>query len=315
MTNRLLVLYTESLAQEPLTWLSARCDVIQCDPSDARFEELLQRAHGLIVRTYLNVDEALIARAPHLRVVGRAGIGIDNIDVHACRMRGIEVVYTPQASTESVVEYVIGLTLDAIRPRPVMKNFVDAKQWSTLRKIHVGKKQLDECTVGILGFGRIGSRLAQVLAPFHIRVIYNDLVEIASENRFGATPVAVDELFADSDIISVHIDGRTENYHFVGEKLLSHMKPDAVFINTSRGSVVDAKALAMAMGERPDAKAMIDVHEQEPFDKSYPLLDMPNVFLYPHLASRTDKGLLNMSWVVRDIAAVLEGRKPEFPAP
>lgn len=100
----------------------------------------------------------------------------------------------------------------------------------------------------------------------------------------------------------------------MNKDLLSLLKPDAVVLNTSRGTVVDAGALAAAMRERPDAKAMIDVHETEPFASDYPLLRLQNVFLYPHLASRTDIGLLNMSWVVRDVAAVLEGRKPEFAA-
>jgi phosphoglycerate dehydrogenase-like enzyme len=125
----------------------------------------------------------------------------------------------------------------------------------------------------------------------------------------------VDELFAEADILSVHIDGRADNYHYVDGKLLSRMKPDAIFINTSRGVVVDAAALAAAMRDRPEGRAMIDVHETEPFESDYPLLGRANVTLLPHLASRTDKGLINMSWVVRDIAAVLEGRKPEFAAP
>jgi phosphoglycerate dehydrogenase-like enzyme len=224
-------------------------------------------------------------------------------------------VYTPQASTEAVVEYALGLMLDAVRPRPAMKHAVDKKHWAALRKENVGKKQLDECTIGILGFGRIGSRLAQALEPFHGRVIYNDLLEISSDKRSGATPVTVDELFAEADVISIHIDGRADNYHFVGGALLASLKPDAAIINTSRGVVMDAHALAAAMNQRPEARAMIDVHEYEPFGEDYPLLGVPNVSLYPHLASRTDRGLLNMSWVVRDVAAVLEGRKPEFPAP
>ena len=315
MTTRPFVLYTETLAPQPLAWLAARTEVVQCDPDDPRFDERLRRADALIVRTYLNVDGALIARAPKLRVVGRAGIGIDNIDVPACRARGIAVVYTPQASTQAVVEYALALMLDAIRPRPALHEAVDKRQWNALRKQHVGRKQLDECTVGILGLGRIGARLAQTLAPFNGRVIYNDLLDIPADKRHGAQPVDGKTLFAEADVISVHIDGRVDNYHFVGGSLLSQMKSEVVFINTSRGSIVDPFALAAAMQQRPDARAMIDVHEKEPFDADDPLLGLPNVLLFPHLASRTDKGLVNMSWVVRDVAAVLEGRKPEFPAP
>lgn len=315
MSDRPLVLYNEPLAQVAVNWLQQRCEVVQCAADDPQFDEQLRRADALIVRTYLEVDAALLARGPKLRVVGRAGIGLDNIDADACRSRGIEVVYTPQASTQAVVEYVTALIFDALRPRQALPAAPDQKRWSELRRILVGRRQLDECTVGILGFGRIGSHLGRALSGFGCRVVYNDLCEIAESSRSGALPVDVEALFADSDIISVHVDGRASNRQFVSEWLLSRMKGDAVFINTSRGFVVDAAALAEAMRSRPEAQAMIDVHDPEPFAGDYPLLGLPNVKLFPHLASRTETGLVNMSWVVRDVAAVLEGRAPQFPAP
>jgi len=310
-----LVLYNEPLAEVAVNWLAERCDVRQCDAGAGQFDELLSQAEGLIVRTYLLVDAALLERAPQLRVVGRAGIGLDNIDVQQCRERGVEVVYTPQASLQAVVEYVLALIFDAIRPREAILAAPDQKKWGQWRKTLVGRRQLDECTVGILGYGRIGSHLGRLLSAFGCRVLYSDLREIDEAQRHGAQPVDDQTLFADSDIISVHVDGRASNRQFVDERLLSRLTDDAVFINTSRGFVVDAHALAAALRHRPEARAMIDVHDPEPFAGDYPLLELSNVTLFPHLASRTETGLVNMSWVVRDVAAVLQGRAPQYPAP
>jgi len=315
VSDRPLVLYNEPLAEVAVNWLSERCDVQQCAADDPQFSELLGRADGLIVRTYLNVDDALLDRAPQLRVIGRAGIGLDNIDVDCCRRRSIQVVYTPDASSQAVVEYVCALIFDAIRPRKPLVAAPDQILWGQLRRALVGRRQLDECTIGILGYGRIGARLGRILCAFGCRVLYNDIRTISESQRHGAQPVDDGTLFSDSDVVSVHVDGRASNRQFVGERLLSHMKDDAVLINTSRGFVVDAHALAAAMQRRPAAQAMIDVHEPEPFAGDYPLLGLNNVKLFPHLASRTETGLVNMSWVVRDVAAVLEGRAPEFPAP
>lgn len=315
MADRPLVLYTEPLADQAVQWLSERCEVEQCDADDSRFDELLARADGLIVRTYLQVDETLLQRAPKLHVVGRAGIGLDAIDVEACRRRGIEVVYMPGASTTAVVEYVLALIFDAIRPRRAVTKAVDDRQWGELRRLLVGQRELGECTVGILGLGRIGQRLARALRGFDCSVRYCDLLEIPESHRHGARPVDARTLFAKSDIISVHIDGRPSNRRLVSEKLLSRMSDDVVFINTSRGTVVDAAVLAEAMQARPGANALLDVHEPEPIAPDYPLLGLANVTLLPHLASRTDRGLVNMSWVVRDVEAVLSGRKPQHPAP
>ena len=145
------------------------------------------------------------------------------------------------------------------------------------------------------------------LAGLGMRVIYNDLVEIDQEQRFGAQPVPVEGLFEQADVISVHVDGREENRHFVDERLLGRMRSDAVLINTSRGFVVDSAALAEFLKAHSGALALLDVHEPEPFGQDYPLLGLPNARLYPHLASRTQRAMENMSWVVRDVVRVLKG--------
>lgn len=310
-----LVIQTEHLSSEAASWLAGRCRLEVCDHADPRFEALLAEASGLVVRTYTIVDEAMLAKAPKLKAVGRAGVGLDNIDVAACRRRGIEVVYTPDANTQAVVEYVIALLSDALRPRVVLTQAVDDAAWNRLRRDTVAARQMSELTLGILGLGRVGSRLATAARTIGFRVLYNDLREIPIASRQGAEPVPVERLFAESDVISIHIDGRAANRNFVGGRLLGLMKSGVLLINTSRGFVVDNLALASFLKSDLKALAMLDVHEPEPFGSDYPLLGLPNARLYPHLASRTDTAMNNMSWVVRDVLAVLEGRPAAFPAP
>ncbi len=309
-----IVVVTERLDDAAVAWLGDHAAVISIAPGDDAWPEHLAQARGLIVRTYTNVTRSLLDGAPQLKVVGRAGAGLDNIDVDACRARNVEVVYRPEANTQAVVEYVFALLADALRPRVTLGKPVDAGVWTKLRAETVGERQMSELTLGILGMGRIGSRVAQVGAAYGCSVIYNDLVEIVPERRHGAMSVSAEELFERSDVVSLHVDGRASNRHFVGEALLGRLKVDAVLINTCRGFVIDSAALAASLKKNPDQIALLDVHEDEPFDATYPLLGLPNARLYPHLASRTKTAMAEMSWVVRDVVAVLEGREGEFRA-
>ncbi len=315
MEDKPVVIQSEHLADSAAQWLNQRCRLWNIQHDEAGFAEAIAKADGLVVRTYTIVDEALLRRATKLRVVGRAGVGLDNIDVPACRKRGIEVVYTPDSNTQAVVEYVFGLICDAIRPRAQVTTSIGAAEWNRLRSQTVGQRQMNELTLGILGFGRIGRRIAQIAGAFGVRTLFNDLLEIPDELHFGAVPTSVQSLFEQSDVLSIHIDGRTSNRRFIGRELINKMRNDVLFINTSRGFVVDNIALGEFLVEHAHAEARLDVHEPEPIDESYPLLSLPNAKLYPHLAGRTEQAMLNMSWVVRDVWAVLEGREPRSPAP
>ena len=301
-----LVLQTEPLDDEATTWLRDRCRLVACRTDDPGFQALLAEAEGLVVRTYTIVDAELLAAAPRLRVVGRAGVGLDNIDVEECRQRGIAVVSTPDANTQAVVEYVLALLCDALRPRAALDHAVSEEEWRRLRTEIVGQRQLDECTLGILGLGRIGRRLAEVARAIGMRVLFNDLLPIDPSARHGAVPVPVEALFERSDVLSVHVDGRASNRHFVGEALLRRLRPNAVLINTTRGFVIDPHALAAFLKDHSSALALLDVHEREPFTDRDPLLPLPNAHLFPHLASRTATATKNMSWVVREVWEVLK---------
>ncbi len=311
-----LIIQTEHLDDEPARWLSERAELTRCAAEDARFAAFLRDAAGLIVRTYTRVDAEMLEQAPKLRVVGRAGVGLDNIDVPACCERGVRVVYTPDANTQAVVEYVLQLMLAHVRglPEPISEAVGD-DLWKAMRHDCASDRQISDMTIGILGLGRIGARLVGILHALGARALYNDLLDVPESRRSGAQPVSIESLFAESDIVSVHIDGRASNRHFVGEELLNLMRDDAVLVNTSRGMVIDAVSLANALRAEPRRAAILDVHDPEPIDASNPLLSLPNAMLYPHIAARTQTAMRNMSWVVRDVWEVINGREPRHPAP
>jgi len=315
---RPIVIITETLDDRPARWLADHAEVLWC-PHDQpdKLREPLSRAQGLVVRTYTQVNDALLDGAPNLKVIGRAGVGLDNFDLEACKARGVKVVYTPDANTQAVVEYVMGLMLDDIRPRADMPAHVNDKAFHQSRKENIGR-QLNELTLGILGFGRIGKRLARAARGIGMaRILVNDIIpesQLRPLVEFDVDFVDQETLFQKSDILSVHVDGRPENRRLVNAANFAHLKPDCLFINAARGMLVDEHALADWAKAHSAGRLILDVHEPEPPPTDYPLYDLPNVRLLPHIASRTHTALANMSWVVRDVMAVINQQPPEFPA-
>ncbi len=316
------VLITETLDMACANWLAGQLPagsrVIWAKAEDATpLDDLLPLADALVVRTYTKVNAELLKKAPRLKVVGRAGVGLDNIDLPACQSAGVRVVFTPDANTQAVVEYVYGLILDRFRPRTALPVRAGEKTFHDLRKTEVGQEVAD-LTLGILGMGRIGKRIATVAHAFGIKVLACDVLpEAQIRTALPGVPfefVTADTLYAGSDIVTIHIDGRPENRHLMGARAFAKLRPNAVFINAARGMLVDEQAVAQWLKANPQARACLDVHEPEPPPPGNPLWDLPNATLLPHLASRTDTALCNMSWVVRDVLAVLNGQEPGHPA-
>lgn len=310
-----LVIQAEHLDDAPAAWLAERCELVRCGRDEDRFRSLLPRAAGLVVRTYTPVSADLLEAARNLRVVGRAGVGLDSIDLRACKERGVRVVHTPGANTQAVVELVFALLFDALRPRAFLhKPIVDLGAWKEARRELTAERELGSMTLGILGLGRIGSRVARAAQALGVRTISHDLREIPEAERFGAEPVSREDLFERSDALTVHVDGSPANRRIVGEAEFARMRDDVVFLNLSRGFVVDPFACAAFMIEHKAATAILDVHDPEPFDSTYPLLDIPNVHLTPHIGGATRPASEAMSWVVRDVWRVLSGEEPECEA-
>lgn len=311
-----LVLVTEGSHATPLAWLRQRARVVEAPPGSPEFDAALPDAAGMVVRTYTKVNAALLSRGPKLRVVGRGGVGLENIDVKVCRARGVEVVYTPDANTLAVGDFVIGFALQLLRPWAFFRERAyEPAEFKRVRDTLHGV-QLNELTIGVLGMGRVGRRVGHIAANgFGTRVIYNDLLDVRPHLTFPATAVDPPTLFREADVVTLHVDMRPGNECLVGAPLLSLMKPTAILINTSRGEVLDAAALAAAIREKRIAGAAIDVFDPEPPPADYTLLGLDNVLLTPHMAARTHTAVENMSWVVRDVVDVLNGRAPKYPAP
>ncbi|MBL8746902.1 MAG: hypothetical protein JNK58_11165 [Phycisphaerae bacterium] len=316
MNRRPLVIIAEELDEACVAWLARSYEVVSCAATENdRFPSLIARADALVVRTYTRVGPALLAGAPNLRVVARAGVGLDNIDVPACRARGVEVVHTPDANTRAVVELVWAMLLDLLRPRVYLDRPLPLDQWKKLRHGLIAPRQLAGMTLGIVGMGRVGRSMAHVAGALRMNVLYNDLVTIPPDSAHGAAPADIERLFEQSDIVTIHIDDRPANARIIAEPLFRRLKRNAIFVNASRGFVIEAAPLAQWLRDNPDARAILDVHDPEPFTDQYPLLALPNARLTPHLGAATADAHRNMSWVVRDVHRVLIGEPPEFPAP
>jgi phosphoglycerate dehydrogenase-like enzyme len=316
MNNQPTVLVTEGSDEKPLHWLREQVNVIEIPYDDPKIEQFLPQAEGMVVRTYTRVNEAMLAKAPKLRVVGRGGVGLESIDVAACRRRGVEVVYTPNANTWAVGDFVFGYMLQLLRPWSFFRDeLYPPKEFKRIRNTVRGV-ELHELTLGILGMGRVGRRVGHIATRgFGMKVIYNDLLDVQSQLDFPATPVDKPTLYRQSDVLSLHVTMLPGNENLLNADAIALMKPSAVLLNTSRGEVLDVHALAAALREKRLAGAALDVFWPEPPEGPFPLLGLPNVLLTPHIASRTFTAIENMSWVVRDIVAVLRGEKPKYPAP
>lgn len=315
--DRPLVIQTEHLHPSSAEWLAARAELVRASPDDDPkvFERALASAAGMVVRTYTRVDAGLLERAPHLRVVGRAGVGIDSIDVEACRQRGVEVVYTPEANADAVAELVMAFTLDATRPRLFLEKPIGVQRWKDLRVELRAAYQVSDLTFGVVGMGRVGRRVARLASAFGARLIFNDLRAVPEAERWGGIPLSFEDVLRGADVLTLHVDGRRENRHLLDAAALRHCQDDVLIINTSRGFVVDDRALAAFLERHPAAQAIVDVHEPEPMTHENPLLLVPNARLTPHIGAATQTAQRNMSRVVEDVWGVLQGEEPRFPAP
>lgn len=311
-----IVLLTEGSHPTPLAWLRERATVLETRLDHPDFSRDLARADGLIVRTYTRITPGFLDRAPNLKVIARAGVGLDNIDIPACRARGIEVVYAPDANTLAVGDFVFGILLRLVRPWAFFKERAYAPDEFKRVRNAIAGRQLNELTLGILGMGRVGQRVGQIASSgFNMPVIYNDLRDVSPDLPYPATAVDKPALYRAADVLTIHVDMRKGNENLVGAEQFRQMKPGAIVMNSSRGEVLDAHALAAAIKSGRISAAALDVYAPEPPPDDFPLLGMDNVLLTPHLASRTATAVENMSWVVRDVMNVLEGRAPRYPAP
>ncbi len=248
-------------------------------------ERVLGGAHALIVRSETRVTADLLTRGPHLRVIARAGTGVDNIDVHAATRRGIAVMNAPGANTVSAAEHAIALLLGLVRRIPWAAEAMRRGEWD--RKRFEGT-ELRGKTIGIVGLGRIGGHVAQLARAFGMHVVGHDpylAPERAAELQVKLLPL--DQLLRHADVVTLHVAHTEQTHHLINADRLKLMQPTAVLINTARGELVDEAALVEAIQAKRIAGAAIDVFAVEPLPADAPLRKLDRVILTPHLAAST----------------------------
>jgi (S)-sulfolactate dehydrogenase len=261
--------------------------------------DALPEADALIVRNRTQVDAALLERAPALRVVGRLGVGLDNIDVAACRDRGIRVIPASGANARSVAEYVVTTAAMLLRGAYAGSAEVAGGKWPRAR-LSEGREALGK-TLGLVGFGDIGRQAAALAQAFGMHVVAHDPMLSAQDPVWSATGVegvTLDALLARSDAVSLHVPLVAATRHLMNAPRLAAMKPGAVLINTARGGVVDEAALAGALHEGHLGGAALDVFEAEPLPADSVLAGVPNLVLTPHIGGVTREANARVSMMI-----------------
>jgi (S)-sulfolactate dehydrogenase len=245
-------------------------------------------ADGLIVRNRTQVDRALLEAATRLAVVGRLGVGLDNIDVDACAARRIAVIPATGANALAVAEYVIGTALVLLRGAYGATSEVTAGSWPRTR-LSSGREIHGKC-LGLVGFGGIGQLTARLAQALGMHVVAHDPAFAANAAIYAehaVEPLALDTLLACADVVSLHVPLVDSTRNLIDATRLARMKRDAILINTSRGGIVDEAALARALGDGSLGGAALDVFATEPLPAGSPLAGAPNLLLTPHIAGVT----------------------------
>ncbi len=267
-------------------------------------------AEVLVATTFTKVDEELVSKFPSLKFVQIASTGYDNVDTEALRKRGVKLSNIPTANKESVAEHVITVALAQLKNLLYFHNEIVSGNWPFL----TNSTELMGKTFGIVGMGAIGKRLAERLLYFGANTIYFDPVKIPEEEEenLGISYSDMNSLLSKSDIISLHVPLTKETDRFIGEKEFEMMKNAAIFINTSRGEVVDEPALVKAIRSK-GIRACIDVYSHEPPDPESDLFKAPNVIFSPHIAGVTVES--QQRFITDTIANVLkyvQGLEPSY---
>lgn len=284
--------------------LSRRHDVLYDPELVAKPEALAARVAGaraLIVRNRTQVNEALLAAADALRVVGRLGVGLDNIALEACRARGVAVIPATGANSDSVAEYVIAGALLLRRGAYFATEDVAAGSWPRNR-LMMGREILG-ATLGLIGFGSIARATARRAGALGMRVIAHDPFVSDGDPAWGhwdVVPRPFQALFEESDVVSVHVPLSDSTRNLIDATALDRTKPGAILINTARGGIVDEQALAEALRSGRIAGAMLDVFDTEPLPGGGPLGGAPNLILTPHIAGVTRESNVRVSRMIAD---------------
>lgn len=317
------VLFSETIHEKGMRLIGEVADIeVAPNPSEDTLVNLIGDFDALVVRSS-KVTGNIIRAGKKLKVIGRHGMGLDNIDVEAATNSGVVIVNTPHANVQSVAEHVLAVLLSLCKrlseADQALRRGVFDREGSLpglVNKLGFNTVELSGKTMGLVGFGKISSRVAQICKQgFDMRVCaYDRYLPAEKISAAGVRPVeSLQEVFSDADFISVHLPLTPETKNLIGIELLSLMKPSAVIINTSRGGIINEIDLYRVVEERRIAGAAVDVFDQEPPPANHPLFSLDNIIVTPHMAAMSDGALERMALdVAAGVIAVLRGEKPEY---
>ena len=305
------ILVTDVIAEEAMELLKKNHEVTFKDITGEELAREIAPYHALMVRSGTKVTAEAINNAENLIVIGRAGIGVDNIDVKAATRNGIKVVNSPTGATISVAELTIGHMISLARRLPKADRTTRAGEWAKKKLKGV---ELNGKILGLIGCGNIGRVVAKYARALNMSVIgYDPYISKEKLEEEGIEKVeSVGEVMGRADFISIHVPHTPETHHLINEEMLSKMKTSAYIINCARGGVVDEKALYNALKENKIAGAALDVYEEEPA-KNNPLFELDNAVFTPHIGASTKEGQIRAGTICAEqILKVLEGKEPDF---
>jgi D-3-phosphoglycerate dehydrogenase len=292
--------------------LEKEARVVVCeDETEAGLVKIAAEAHGILFRIRPRCTESLMGACPKLKVVGRHGVGLDTVDIPAATRLGVAVVHAPGSNSQAVAEHALMLMLVSVKRTLAIDKEVRGGQWGQHRG---GNTELGGKTLGIVGVGNVGRRVAKFAGAIGMRVLgYDKYVPDDELVRRGAQPVrSLEELLPQVDVLTCHTPLTPETRHMINEKTIALMKPTAIVINTSRGPVQDERALFEALTRGALAGAGLDVWEDEPTSRDNPILNLPNVVCSSHMAGVTREATRQAAMQVSgEMLRVLRGERPD----
>lgn len=289
-----------------------------CQPSHlaaghtaAEFKDALANAEGLLCSNQIPITAEIMDAAPRLRVISGFGVGYNNVDLDAATARGIAVCNTPGVLSAAVADLTIGMIVMASRALVENAAYVREGGWARREAAPGLGWDLLGKTVGLIGFGRIGKAVAERARVFGMKCIYYDTFSDPGAAWADCPYRPVDDLFRESDVVSLHVNLTDETHHIVNARTLGLMKPTAWVVNTSRGPVIDQVALTNALKARQIAGAVLDVLEVEPPAADDPILTLDNAFVLPHIGSATvETRAAMLELAANNFIAVMAGQTP-----
>jgi len=313
--KKFIVLLYEDMHEDGKALLKEKAEILFAHSlEEASLIQEVKEIDGIIIRANGKVTRKMMESASRLKVIGRHGVGVENIDLEAATEKGIWVVNTPDANDVSVAEHFFGLALMLSKMlKKGEKAFREEGRWEA-RYQYIGN-ELHGKTLGILGFGRIGKAVGRIgYRGFDMKVLYYDALRYEeAEKEIHAVKQSLEEVLSQCDYISINLPMLPATKGLIKEREFKMMKPTAYIINLARGPIWDEKALYNVLKEGRIAGAASDVYEVEPATKDHPLLQLENFIGTPHMAAHTEEALKRMSLVAEDVIRVLEGKTPLHP--